>query len=114
MTAALIGAASVSANAAVYVRASFGLRAPRVVVAAPAIRVVVPAPMPVVAVPVVTAPVVETVPACPGPGYVWTAGYWSGYGVARVWVAGCWKPPVQVVYAHRFGGHPYHGYGRRR
>ncbi|MGH7980162.1 MAG: hypothetical protein ACREE6_12380 [Limisphaerales bacterium] len=98
LTAALVGTASVSANAAIYVRASFGLCAPRVVVAVPAVRVVIPAP--VVAFPVVTAPVVETVPACPGPGYVWAAGYW--------------RPPVHVMYAHRFGEYAHHGYGRRR
>jgi hypothetical protein len=109
LTAALIGAVSLSAHAGVYVGVSFG--APRVVVAAHVPRVVVTAPAPVVvAAPapvVVAAPVVETVPACPGAGYVWVPGYWSGYGPSRIWVAGCWHAPVHVVYAHRDRGHWY-------
>ena len=101
ITAALIGAASLSAHAGVFVGFSVGL--PRVVVPVPAPRVVVTIPAPVV-----TAPV-EMVPACPGPGYLWVPGYWSGYGTARVWVGGCWKPPVHVVYAHRYDGRGDHG-----
>ncbi|HEX3627975.1 MAG TPA: hypothetical protein VH280_21400 [Verrucomicrobiae bacterium] len=103
LTAALIGAVSLSAHAAVYGGFSFGRPAARVVVTAPA--------------PVVVAPVVETVPACPGPGYTWVAGYWSGYGTARVWVGGCWKAPVHVVYTRpvdRHGDHGDRGYDRRR
>ncbi|HTV40087.1 MAG TPA: hypothetical protein VMF08_05910 [Candidatus Sulfotelmatobacter sp.] len=101
LTAALIGAVSLSAHAGVFVGVSFGVPVPRVVVPVP--RVVVTAPAPVVA-----APVVETVPACPTPGYVWVPGYWSGYGPARVWVGGCWRPgPAHVVYAHPYGGHDY-------
>ena len=34
------------------------------------------------------APVVEPVPAPPGPGYVWQPGYWSWNGVQYVWVPG--------------------------
>jgi hypothetical protein len=93
LTAALIGAVSLSAHAGVFVGVSFPV--PRVVVPVP--RVVVTAPAPIV-----VAPVVETVPACPTPGYVWFPGYWSGYGPARVWVAGCWRPgPAHIVYSHR-------------
>lgn len=100
LTAALIGAASLSAHAGVFVGVSFG--APRAAVVVRAPRVVVAMP-----VPVVTAPVVETVPACPGANYVWVPGYWSGYGPARVWVGGCWRPgPAHVVDVH-----PYHGHG---
>jgi hypothetical protein len=97
LTAALIGAVSLSAHAGTYFGISFGFPVPRVVVAAPA--------------PVVVAPVVETVPACPGDGYTWVPGYWSGYGTARVWVAGCWTPPVHAVYTYRDDdyGHGYHG-----
>lgn len=104
LAAALIGAVSLSARAGVYVGVSVGLPLPHVVVRAPA---------PVVLAPVV-APVVETVPACPGAGYVWVPGYWSGYGAARVWVGGCWRPPVHAVYTHPYDGHGYHGYGWRR
>jgi hypothetical protein len=108
LAAALIGVASLSAQAGVFVGVSVGLPAPRVVVAAPVPVLVAPA-----------APILETVPACPGPGYVWVAGYWSGYGPARSWVAGCWRPPVRVVYAHPDRGHADHfghgdhGYGSR-
>ncbi|HEV2455558.1 MAG TPA: hypothetical protein VGY98_14935 [Verrucomicrobiae bacterium] len=101
LTAALIGAVGLSAHAGVYVGVSFG--APRVCVAAYVPRVVVTAPAPVV----VAAPVVETVPACPGAGYVWVPGYWSGCGPSRIWVAGCWHAPVHFVYAHPWGGHWY-------
>jgi len=98
ITAVLIGAASLSAHAGVFVGVSIPV--PRVVVTVPA--------------PVATAPVVETVPACPGAGYVWVPGYWSGYGAARVWVAGCWRPPVHAVYAHPYVGHYDYHYGWRR
>lgn len=101
--AALIGAASLSARAGVYFGFSFRLPAPAPVVT---VAAVTPAPV-VVAAPI--APVVETVPVCPAPGYVWVPGYWQGYGAARVWVAGCWRPgPHVVVYAHRHYGHPWY------
>ena len=34
------------------------------------------------------APMVETVPARPGPGYVWVGGYWNWNGSRYVWVHG--------------------------
>lgn len=98
LTAALIGAVSLSAHAGVRVGVSFGLPVPQVVVPAP----------------VVAVPVVETVPACPGAGYVWVPGCWSGYGPARVWTAGFWRPPVHIVYTHPYGGHYDHYYGGHR
>jgi hypothetical protein len=36
------------------------------------------------------AAVVETVPAKPGPGYVWVPGYYRWNGVRYVWVPGHW------------------------
>ncbi len=103
LVAALLGAASLSARAGVHFGFSIVLPAPVVTVAAPA-----PAPV-VVAAPV--APVVAIIPVCPAPGYVWVPGYWSGYGAARVWVAGCWRPgPHAVVFGHRYYGHPYYGH----
>jgi len=42
---------------------------------------------------VVAAPpavVVDTVPAQPGPGYVWVGGYWQWDGAHYVWVPGRW------------------------
>jgi hypothetical protein len=56
---------------------------------------------------------VAYVPPCPGPGYVWVAGYWNPY---HVWVPGYWnaRPVVRfggpVVVGH-FGG--YGHYHRR-
>jgi hypothetical protein len=108
LIAALIGAVSLSAQARVYVGVSFGIPVPRVVVTAPVV-----APVVTVAPVVEVAPVVAEAPACPAPGYVWFAGYWSGDGAARVWVPGCWRPcPAHVVYAHPFHqdyGHHYDG-----
>jgi hypothetical protein len=43
------------------------------------------------------APVVETVPAPPGPGYVWRPGYWSWDGVQYVWGPGTY---VVAPYVH--------------
>lgn len=34
--------------------------------------------------------VVDTVPAQPGPGYVWVGGYWQWDGARYVWVPGRW------------------------
>lgn len=42
---------------------------------------------------VVAAPpaaVVDTVPAQPGPGYVWVGGYWQWDGTHYVWLPGRW------------------------
>jgi hypothetical protein len=43
------------------------------------------------------APVVEPVPAPPGPGYVWQPGYWSWNGVQYVWAPGAY---VMAPYVH--------------
>ena len=97
LVTALICAASMSAQAGVRFGFSIGLPLP-VVVAAPVAPVVVSAPL--VAVP----PVVVTVPACPGVGYVWAPGYWSVCGYSRAWVLGCWHyRPVAFGYAHPHG-----------
>jgi len=39
------------------------------------------------------APVAVVRPVCPGPGYVWTDGY---YGPNGVWIAGFWAPPMAI------------------
>jgi len=36
------------------------------------------------------APVVETVPVAPGPGYVWQGGYYNWDGAQYVWVPGAY------------------------
>ena len=58
------------------------------------------------------APVAVVRPVCPGPGYVWTDGYYAPNGA---FVAGYWAPPVVRVaprYEHaRVIGHDYnHGF----
>lgn len=96
LTAALIGAATLSAHAGIRFGFSFDLPLPvPVVVTAPVVPVVVNAP-------VVTVPsVVVTTPAYPAPGYVWAPGYWSVSGYSRVWVPGCWQcRPAHIMYAH--------------
>jgi hypothetical protein len=107
LTAALIGAASLSAQAGVRFGFGFGLPLPvPVVVAAPVAPVVVAAP-------VVCAPAVTVVsPACPGPDFVWAPGYWSVTGYSRVWVPGFWQHrPAHLVYGHAYGyDHGWHHY----
>ncbi len=61
--------------------ASLGLLAAPAVKAAVYVRVAPPAP------------IVEVRPAIPGPGYVWTPGYYRWNGGAHVWVAGAWTLP---------------------
>ena len=39
------------------------------------------------------APVVETRPIAPGPGYMWTPGYYNWDGAHYVWVNGQWMLP---------------------
>jgi hypothetical protein len=38
------------------------------------------------------APVVETVPVCPTPGYVWVGGNWGWSDNHWVWTRGHWGP----------------------
>ena len=109
LLAALLGAATMSAQAGVHFSFWFNVPVPTpVVVATPPVPCVVTPPAPVVYAPapvVVAPPVVTVATACPGPGYVWAPGYWSG----RVWVAGAWHPgPAHYVSGHYYG--PDHGY----
>jgi len=107
LVAALIGAATLSAQAGVHFGFSFGLPLPVAVVAPVAPMVVAP--------PVVVAPsVVVAAPGCPGPGYIWAPGYWSVTGYGRVWVPGCWRGGYgHYGYAYGHGGWG-RGYGWRR
>ena len=65
-------------------------------------------------------PVVAYMPPSPGPGYLWTAGYWTNAGPRRLWTAGYWAPPVMrsgfyrgYAPAPRYFGRPeYRGYRR--
>lgn len=101
LTAALIGAVSLSAHAGVHFGFSVGLPFPPVPVV-----VVAPAPVVVTTCAVAPAPVVVATPPCPGAGYVWVPGYWSG----RVWMAGCWHAPVHAYAQPYYYGHPYGGH----
>lgn len=47
--------------------------------------------------PVQPAPVVEAVPASPGPGYAWVAGHWVWNGSAWYWEAGHWAEAPQTL-----------------
>ena len=41
----------------------------------------------------------EVRPAMPGPGYVWTEGYWGNRGGRYVWMSGTWqRPPYEGAY----------------
>src|SRR6202000_3059924 len=83
LAAALVGAASLSAQAGVHFGFSFGLPLPPLPVVTGA------APAPVFVAPSYCAPqAVVAAPACPGPDYVWVPGYWNGIGHDRVWVGG--------------------------
>jgi hypothetical protein len=46
------------------------------------------------------APRVEVQTVAPGPGYVWTPGYWQWTGTDYVWVSGNWvvRPRPSAVY----------------
>jgi hypothetical protein len=55
---------------------------------------------------------VAYVPPCPGPGFVWTAGYYNG----GVWVPGFWRAPgprlgVVVRGGYGWGHRVYYGRG---
>jgi hypothetical protein len=57
------------------------------------------------------APRVEVQTVAPGPGYVWTPGYWRWTGTDYVWTSGAWvvRPRANAVYVrghweHRAGG----------
>jgi hypothetical protein len=71
----------------------------------------VPAPVVVAHAPVceptpMPAPIVETVPVCPTPGYVWVGGNWGRSDNHWAWTRGHWGPPAHWDHA------PYrdHGY----
>ena len=102
LLAALAGAVTVSADAGV--RFSIGLPVP-VVVTAPVVVTPVPAPL------------VETVPVCPGVDYVWTPGYWAWRGHSYAWVRGTWTyhhgyTPVNRFHDRDGRGHEGHGFDR--
>ena len=56
------------------------------------------------------APIVETRPVVPGPGYVWISGYHNWNGSAYVWTPGRWERPPHP-HAHWVGHHWVHRHG---
>jgi hypothetical protein len=95
MAGLLLGASFLSAAP----RVSFGIG---IGVGVPGPRYYAPAPVYVAPAPVYAAPAPVYAPAyvppAPGPGYVWTAGYWYGYGPNRVWRPGYWAAPRAGFY----------------
>jgi hypothetical protein len=54
------------------------------------------------------APIVESVPSAPGPGYYWVSGYWRWNGYRYVWVRGAYAYPPYAGAVWR-PGHWAHG-----
>src|SRR5580692_5778700 len=52
-------------------------------------------------------------PLCPGPGYLWTPGYWAWDDGAYVWNAGYWGPEIGfyggINYGYGYGGNGFYG-----
>ncbi|HEY4417190.1 MAG TPA: YXWGXW repeat-containing protein [Verrucomicrobiae bacterium] len=94
LMAALIGAATLSANAGVHVGFSVGIPVP-VIVSAPVVTTITPAP------------IVETAVPCPGVDYVWASGYWSHTSIGYSWVRGRWnyRSDHGHWFGHFYGGH---------
>jgi hypothetical protein len=56
------------------------------------------------------------VPVCPGPGYVWTDGYWDSAGGRSFWRNGYWVAPRAYGRVEAWNGNAWHGreyYGGR-
>ena len=54
----------------------------------------------------------EVRPAMPGPGYVWTEGYWGNRGGRYVWMSGTWqRPPYEgASWSHQHYDHYQQGW----
>jgi hypothetical protein len=61
------------------------------------------------------APIVETPPPAPAPGYVWTPGYYNWNGGSYVWTNGAWVVPPHHHHHYVAGVwvHDHHGWHRR-
>jgi hypothetical protein len=55
------------------------------------------------------APIVETRPPMPGPGYVWVPGYHNWNGSAYVWTGGHWMTPPHA-HARYLAGRWHHAH----
>jgi hypothetical protein len=94
---AAVGIATV--NAGVNFGVSVGIPVTAPVVVAPALVIMPPMP----------APIVEAVPVCPTPGYVWVGGSWGWCNNRWVWTRGHWGAPAHWGYYHGYHG-GYHGH----
>jgi hypothetical protein len=56
-------------------------------------------------------PPIEAIPACPGPGYVWTGGYWDWGPRGWLWIGGRWGVGVDIgpIGVWFGGGHFWRG-----
>jgi hypothetical protein len=91
---AVVGLTAANANAGVHFGINFGVPVPApVVVAPPAVCVQPPIP----------APIVETVPVCPTPGYVWVGGSWGWSDNHYVWNRGHLGPLAHWDHNVRWG-----------
>ena len=52
---------------------------------------------------------IYTQPYCPGPGYIWTPGYWAWDGFGYYWVPGVWVYPPQIGFLWTPGYWGYSG-----
>src|SRR5678815_468101 len=103
---AVVGITTV--NAGVHFGINLGIPVPVPRVAIPAPVIVTPAP--ICEPTAIPAPIVETIPACPTPGYVWVGGSWGWCDNDWVWTSGPWGPPAHWAYGY-YAGYPrgYHG-----
>ncbi len=98
---AAVGITTVHAGVHVGISLGFPLPLPTVVAPAP----VVVAPAPVIVQPPMPAPLVEAVPVCPVPGYVWIGGNWVWYDNHWAWTRGHWGPRPYYAPYWGHGGH---------
>ena len=102
---AVVGLTAVNANAGIRFGINVGVPVPSPVVVAPT-PVYVQPPMP--------APIVETAPVCPTPGYVWVGGSWGWCDNHWVWTRGHWGPPAHwghgVHFDHGLRAERHDGY----
>lgn len=103
---ALGALAGIAVNAGVRFGINFGIPLPVPVVTAPV--PVVTEPVPVVVPPPILAPIVEAVPACPTPGYVWVGGSWGWCDNHWVWARGHWGAPAR--WDHDYRGEHHEGF----
>ena len=104
---ALAAVAITTVNAGVHFGINLGIPLPVPTVAVPAPVFV--APPPVCEPSPMPATIVEAVPACPTPGYVWVGGGWGWHENRWAWTRGHWNPPARWEHVGNWD-HGYRGY----